>query len=199
MEKNKVTCITFHNPFNMGGVNFGNKIDTAVRKDIEMIDDIGRNRVWIKFKGITTFVPDSNIVAGSVQTIPADIQAMFEPTESEEIQAGPPAVARSRRTKAEMEAARVHDEAAAFDPNDTSPEAHRARVRAASANAHKPDGVHAQNDLLIQEARNAAAGVKFKAQVSNPTQPAQGASVVGKTKALTHAQMRAQVAKEAAE
>lgn len=196
MSKHALSFIELHNQLFMQGSNLGNKINASQRQ-AKLLQDDERGVVWVFYKGRVTSIPLASVASADFVEIPSDIKealGLSTPEPTIETPMGPPAIARGRRAKVttEVQAAESIPE---YDINDNSPEAHRARVRAASANAFKSTPI-AQNDLLIQQARMAASGSKSQAQVSNPTQPKEGASVAGKPKALSHAQLRAQMSAE---
>lgn len=58
----------------------------------------------------------------------------------------------------------------------------------------QPPATPTQNDLLIQQSRQAAMGIKVNAQIEDPTRPREGST--GKPKAISHAQLKTQIAKE---
>lgn len=187
MPKHALSFVELHNQLFMNGSNLGNKVNAAQR-GAKLWQDDERGVVWVHFKDRVTAIPLASVASSDFIEIPEDIKELLGITQ--EVQPkGPPSV---RAKKVEV------IELPAYDPNDHSAEAHRARVRAASANSNRAQPI-VQNDFLIQEARNHAAGQKSKAQVSNPTMPKEGVSVSPKPKAISHAQLKAQVAAEAKE
>jgi hypothetical protein len=175
-----VTFAELHGNLFMQGSNLTSKINAAQR-GAKLVLDTELGVIWIKFKGKVSLIPLAN-TASLDAVVPEEL--MVELGFNEEPLSGPPAVRRGKQ-KAQEE----------WEEPLTDEDAHRAAVRLASATSNKAPSI-AQTDTLIQETRGKAMGFK-DAQVSNPTQPTTGASVVGKTKALSHAQLRAQVAQEA--
>lgn len=184
MSKHAVSFMELHNQLFMQGSNLGNKINAAQRgANLTLDTDLGV--VWVQFKSKLSLIPLSNVASADI-TDPSALGFDDTKTETKTV---PAAIARGRK------AGLAPEPDPEFDPNDDAA-AHRARVRAASANAFVPNHTAAQNDLLIQQARGQAMGLKASAQVATPTQPKEGASVAGKPKALSHAQLKAQVAAE---
>lgn len=180
MPKFALSYVEFHNNFFMQGTNLGNKVNAAQRGAV-LLYDTDRSLVWIQFKGKLSFIPLTNIVSADV----VDASAMDADLPTPKVEATP--ARRGRPPKTEPEA---------IDPNDAAA-IHRAEVRARSATANVAAPT-VQNDLLIQQSRSAAMGMKHPnpAQVQTPTQPTQGANVAGKPKAISHAQLKTQIAQE---
>ena len=179
MSKIDISFLDLHNPLFMNGVNYGNKIDVKQKGGIVYRDSELQCYV-AQFKGRAQIIELANVASAGV-TNSGDLSLSKEALES----TAPPAIAKARRNQAQQQ-----ETAQVYDPNDESAEAHRARIRAASAGANRPDpSLRQQDDLLIQESRNAAMGLKHKqpptAQVSTPT-----SGVQGKAKNLSHAQTK---------
>lgn len=213
MPKHKITFIELHNPLFMNGTNMGSKLSTDVRPGttakagVKMILDDERQAVWVHYNKRTAFIPLPSVASCDILEVPGDVLELLGLTPmAEEIISGPPAVMRARRGRPpsvqpteEIQAAPTEVPYPDFDPNDEDAAArHRELVRAASANSNKAPFKGPQNDSLIQSARNAAMSIKTHgtAQVQNAQQVGELAAVTGKPKALSHAGMRAQVAKE---
>ncbi len=197
MPKYPLTFVEFHNPLFMNGTNLGNKLNGPFRGATLLMDD-DRQVVWVHYKGKTAFVPLASVASADAVTIPDDVTEAMGLNTPQEL-SGPPAVKRGRgRPPMEPIATpSIPVEAVPMpthDPNDMVAAAeHRARVRAASANANKPQFVGQQNDDLIQASRAAAMGIKHNkgAQVQTAQQVGEAASVVGKKKPLSHAELKA--------
>lgn len=195
-----LTFIETHTPLLMGGVNFPNKIILKT-KAAEAMLDTQMSVCWIRFKGETSIVPMSNVAHIKPLISSDDEDQVFVPVPKKELPteevAGPIAVRRGRKPTIRTSEQPPEDPFQAYDPNDEESAAkHREAVRAASANSNKPVQT-IQNDLLIQQARGQALGFKT-AQVSDPTKPANGLTgVQGKPKAISHAQLKTQLAQEA--
>ncbi len=184
--------VEFYDAFFMQGSNLGNKINAAQR-NAKVVYDEERGLVWVHFKGKLSFVPLQSIKSADMKDIPEDLQKYWAMTTQEAEPTLPPSIRRGRKPKEE-----ITEE---FDPTDDAA-AHRARVRAASANANKAEPRPVINsDDLIKTTRAAAMGVKLNksSQVANAQQVGELASVTGKPKAMTHAQLQAQIASEAKE
>ena len=192
MPKYQLSFMEVHNPLFMQGSNLGTKIIPA-QKNAELAYDDDRSVVWVSFKGKITAIPLSNVASVDFATTPDDILDFFSGTASTVDTAHlPAAIARKKREQEIVQTAET------FDSADESPEAHRARVRAASANANRVQPIQATSSSLIQESRATALGMKVsKAQVSDPTRPKTGTT--GRVKPISHAQLNAQMAKEAKE
>lgn len=205
MPKHPLSFVELHNPMFMQGSNLGNKINAA-QKGAKLFLDDDRDGVWIYFKQKLSFIPLSNVATADMVTIPEDLKETIGLTETlaeEPSPSGPPAIARARRGRppkdAKIPSNPVTFSQPAVDLDTLSPEERRAAVRAASANAYRPDATQAQNDHLIQEARAQAQGIKLQktAQVQNAQQVGLAASsVTGKPKPISHAELAALKAKE---
>lgn len=174
MPKHALSFVELHNQFFMQGSNLGSKVNAAQRGAKLLLDD-ERGVVWVLFKGKVSFIPLPSVASADVVEVPGDVQEALgvipDPTTSQ----GPPAVARARREAPETaQAFPIDVPMPHFDPNDADAAAkHRELVRAASANSNRPDNTQAQNDLLIQQARVNAMGIKnhnASAQVQNAHQ-----------------------------
>lgn len=211
MPKHALSFLDLHNPFFMNGSNLGNKINAAQRGAKLLLDD-ERQVVWVYFKNKVSFIPLASVASADAVDVPEDVQALLgvpKPEVAQEDISGPPAVVRARRGRPPLHQPEPQAYAPAptvpypdFDPNDIDAAArHRELVRAASANANKPQYAGPQNDDLIQQTRNAAMGMKLQrtAQVQSAQQVGQTAAVTGKRKVMSHAELAAQVAKEAKE
>jgi hypothetical protein len=185
--KHNLSFVEFHSPLFSQGVNLGTKVSIAQRQAQAVWDD-EKGVIWLFFKGKASCLPVTSALSWDMITIPDEMKTLFgivSTNKEPEIVEGPPFARKRGRPAAEP--------TVEYDINDYSQEAQRARARAASANSHKAV-VTAQNDALIQQARNQAAGMKISAQVSNPTMPTEG--VTGKPKAISHAGMKVQIAQE---
>ena len=167
------------------------------------------NTFGIYFKGKYTAIGASNVASYDFKEVPKDVIEYLGMNQAviADAPTGPPAIARARRSipaPQAMEPPQVYAEPVPmpdFDPNDAEAAAkHRALVRAASANANRPTLV-AQNDDLVQAARNQAMNLKQpkSAQVQTAQQVGAVTAVAGKPKAISHAQLKAQAAAEAKE
>lgn len=204
MAKHALSFIELHSQLFHQGSNLGNKINAAQKGVILFLDD-ERQGVWLWFKLKLSFIPLPNVASMDMKDIPQDIQDVLGLGVPEEL-SGPPALAKARRGRPPKEEPAEPISSApepvpfpTHDPNDPiAAAAHRAKVRAASANAYRPVDKVAQNDLLIQEARAHAQGVKLQktAQVQNAHQVGQTTSVTGKSKPLSYAALQAQVEAE---
>lgn len=185
--KIEVTFLDLHNPLFTQGSNLGNKINVA-QKGARAVLDTNTGLIWFLYKGRPTFIPLMNTGSGDpILSSEQHIEIFGEEAKPALL---PPAIARARREA-------ILTDALGFDPNDESPEAHRARVRAASANSNRPNNQLVQTDDLIQTARASAMGMKLPtAQVQNAQQVGEHTGVTGKRKAISHQQMKAQVAQE---
>lgn len=209
MPKHRLSFIELHNQFFMQGSNLGNKINAAQKGAALLLDD-ERGVVWVYFKGKVSFVPLASVASGDAVEVPEDVKeflGIHTPVESGP--QGPPAIARAKRgrpsvnepapdfVKGGVPIVPIPD----FDPNDLEAAArHRELVRAASANAYRPQPQGALNDHLIQEARNQAMGIKHatisRAQVQTAQQVGETATVTGKKKAISHAELAKQIGSE---
>jgi len=187
MAKIPLSYIELHNPMFMQGSNLGSKISAKAR-GAKLYFDTELSVVWIDFKDKVAFVPMSNIASGDM----LDPQSIV--LEEPATKTAPPAITRARKAGKEDVAVTIAQ--AESNPIEmTDAEAHRAEVRARSANAHKAiPQPETQSDALIQQSRAVASG---QVQVSDPTRPANGLTGVQvKPKAISHAQLKAQVAAE---
>lgn len=186
MARFELSFIELHNPLFMQGSNLTNKVNAKQRGAILQYDTELAG-VIIQFKGKAAIIPAASVA--SMDLVDISQIGIEAPKEA----SAPPAIARARRQAKEEQLPEV---TADYDENDPeAAAAHRAAVRAASANSNRSaPRLETQNDTLIQQSRMVASG----AQVSNPTRPVEGLTgVSGKPKATNHAQMRAQLAKEA--
>lgn len=184
-----LTYVQLHNMINMQGTNLGDKINAAQR-GAKLLLDLEFNFVWIYFKGKLSGFPTPSCASMDLAEMPDHVKQVLGLDAVPAQAATGPAFARK---KAEY----VPE---AFDPNDDAA-AHRAAVRAASANSNRANPVIQQTDTLIQTARMEAMGLKSHttAQVQNAQQVGESTTVVGKKKALSHAALKAQVTQEAKE
>jgi len=209
MPKHPLSFVALHNQFFMQGSNLGDKINAKQRGAQLLLDD-ERGVVWVHFKQKVSFIPLASVASADAITIPDDIAIALQLTAAPAVDApqGPPAVRRGRgRPPLHPEPQVIPDPTTGvpvpnFDPNDAEAAArHRELVRAASRAPTLKTGTHAQDDRLIQEARNQAMGLKHpttsRAQVQNAEQVGATASVAGKPKPISHAQLQAQTAAEA--
>lgn len=182
-----ISFAQFHNMMHMQGTNLGDKI-IAKARGATLLLDLEFQTVWVYYKGKLSGVPTPSIATYDLAEMPDHVRAELGLDGIEAVESSGPPYARK---KAEY----IPE---AFDPNDEAA-AHRARVRAASANANRPDMAQAQNDLMIQETRNAAMGIKthMTAQVQNAQQVGESPTVTAKKKAISHSQLKAQIAHEA--
>lgn len=204
-----VSFMSLHSPLFMQGSNLGDKI-TAAHKNAQFAFDDVSSVIWVHFKNKVTPVPLSNVASFDMADIPGAVKDFFSigapPVIA--VQSLPPTIAAARRGRPPKNHSLPNLQIPTtglgmesfinqIDPNDPEDAAaHRARVRAASANSNRPEP-SIQNDLLVQEARAQAIGMKTSAQVSNPTKPTEGLTgVSGKPKALSHTQLKKQVAAE---
>jgi len=206
MPKHALSFVELHNQFFMQGSNLGNKINAA-QKGAKLLLDDERSVVWVYFKSKVSFIPLASVASADAIEVPQDIKDLLGLNQSieETKPLGPPAMRRRGRPplnepKPDFGPVPYPD----FDPNDLEAAArHREKVRAASANAYRPDPQGPMNDHLILEARNAAMGVKQSAvnhaQVQSAHQVGEAASITGKKKVMSHAELKAQVAAEAKE
>jgi hypothetical protein len=197
MAKHALSFLELHNQFFMQGSNLGNKINAA-QKGAKLILDDDRSVVWVYFKGKVSFIPTASVASADVIQIPDDVKEALGLDTVQNEPMGPPAIARAKREQfqnVQNNAVPMPD----FDPNDMDAVAnHREMVRAASANANRPNPFSAQNDFLIQQARGQAEGFKQSAQVSNPTLPTEGQRPRGRPpKILSHADLKAKLDSEA--
>lgn len=167
MARINLSFVEVHNPLFVNGTNLGTKINVAQRQAIAQYDtEISCLRLY--FKGKTTLVPSSNIA--SMDAI--EEQAPAQVAQPETVL--PPALAKRRGRppkEAEPEQKPIGDP---VDPNDEQA-AHRAAVRAASANSNvAPPNVSAQTDALIQQARMQALGIKDASRVVQVSVPGGG-------------------------
>lgn len=190
MPRIALDFIALHNPLFFQGMNYSDKPKTKYPL-IQLLYDTDLSCALVLDRGKCAVVPASNIASMTLSN-PADFQIEIDAP----IQTLPPAqAARARRAEIEESIVNLGDPNDPYDPNDPDElAAHRARVRAASANSNKPSRKAIQNDTLIQESRMIASGAK-SAQVSDPTRPKDG--VTGKPKPFSHEQLRAQLATEA--
>lgn len=205
MAKLELGFIEMHNPMFMQGSNMGTRIK-AKERGARLFLDTELSLVWVHFKGKVAFVPLANIATGDLmEQLDAPLTELPQPAHR-----APAAIARAQAYQSEYQEPSYPD----HDPEDLeAAAAHRARVRAASMNSNRPQA-SVQNDMLIQQSRMAAMGMKQHAvnpQVSNPTQPAMGQTGIptpnvqaapklrGRPKAISHAgavaQMKAELAK----
>lgn len=212
MPKQRLSFIELHNQLFMQGSNLGNKINAA-QKGAKLLLDDERGVVWVYFKGKVSLVPLANVASADAIDISEDLkEALGVQAPGEPQPVGPPAIVRAKRGRPSLnEPAAEFLKGAAptvpfpdFDPNDQEAALrHRELVRAASANAYRPQPQGPMNDHLIQEARNQAMGLKHttisRSQVQNAHQVGEVASVTGKKKIMTHAELKAQVAAETKE
>ena len=169
-----VPYVEFHSPIFMQGTNLGNKLNVKHRPMV-LIHDREDKIIYVYFKDKMAAMPDSNVVSWDYAQvadcpIPADVLKSF-----------------GIGAKAE--------------------EVKRGPGRPPKAEADKytvnPAALETAQTHLIKQARDAVAGLKHpapSAQVSNPTQPAEGLTgLQGKAKYMSHAELAKVVAKEKAE
>ena len=195
--KHELSFVELHNPLFQVGVNLGTKINAKMRNARLIMDD-DRQVVWIHFKGKLSAIPMANVSSTDFISIPDDVQEVLgEMVETTPVV--PAAIARARAASA------VIPVDMPYDPNDEDAAArHREAVRAASANTFK--AVPMQNDeLLIEQSRAAAMGVKLNrsSQAANAHQVGQVAEEARKAgrprKIMSHAELNAKLAAEKAQ
>lgn len=182
-------------PFFMNGKNMGNKIH-ANTIGCKMMKHAETKEIEVFYKGKVSTIGHGNVCSSDYKEVPDEVKALFgiDATVVEEF-VNP----KARKPEAMNMSAGYASQM--YSPDDESPEAHRARVRAASANSNKAIPVGPQNDTLIQQARMEAMGIKH-GQVSVPSMPTEGqtgvppVAIKGKPKAISHQAMKAQVAQE---
>jgi hypothetical protein len=165
----------------MHGRNLGTKISASPQ--IKMHRDEVSGEVTICINGKVSGIGAANVACYDYKELSDELKALYSLEEG-----NLPLIARAALSAAPEPV---------YDPNDESPEAHRARVRAASALANKPTPV-VNNDFLIQESRNAAMGLKpgRTAQVQTAQEVGNLAGVTGKRKPISHQELKAQVKAE---
>ena len=175
----KISFVELHNPLFMQGTNLGNKINAAQR-GASIQFDLDRKLLIITFKGKCAIIPDSNVASMDVIDL-ADLGLEFKT----EAPTAPEATVKRGRGRPPVNP----------EPVAQSEEDRRAAARAASANAFKPEPkVETTGSKLIEQSRAIAAG---KAQVSDPTKPAQGLTGLSSApKMMSHAELKAKVAAE---
>lgn len=199
MKLYPLSFIQLHNMIHMQGVNLGDKID-ASKRPAKLYLDLENQMVWISFKGKMSGIPTPSVMSFDMIESPAHLVDIAPPPKKQLEESMVASPKRGRPPKVQEETVNEPVGMPPSDPSDVeAAAAHRARVRAASMNSNKTQPLVAQNDFLIQEARNQAMGLKHpttsKAQVQNAQQV--GASTVqGKPKAISHTQMKAQVKAE---
>lgn len=189
--------------FHMSGKNFGTRVDMT--SGAKIVYDREAKEIHISYNGKTSTLSSLSAKNWDYIETPAFIAELFK----EEAVKAPEAPKRGRGrppmvAPAPIQTTQSYPEVPMpdFDPNDLEAAAkHRALVRAASANSNKPEFRGPQNDDLIQAARTTAMGLKHQktAQVQTAQQVGELAGVSGKRKVMSHAELRAQVAKEAKE
>lgn len=207
MSKHKLSFIETHGPFFMQGTSMGTKVYASGPKAAKLLLDDERNAVWIYYKGKAALVPCAAIASMDMAELPDDVaKALGAPVTNptQEPAGGPVARARSGRKAKDAEipggesipAGPVEVPFPSHDPDDVeAAAAHRALVRAASANANRPAPPQMQNDSLIQQARMQAMGIKTHGTAQVMTAEQVGATTLqGKPKAISHAQLQAQKA-----
>lgn len=181
--KYDVSFMNMHNALFMQGSNLGDKINVAA-KGAKVCWDDDRQVLFITFKGKTTTIPFTSTQSFDLIEVPEDVKEW----------AG---IAETTQTNAPFARKKVEPTDITVTDDMSEAEAHRARVRATSANSNRAQPT-VQNDDLINQSRALAMGVKHNktAQVSNAQHVGEMAAVTGKPKALSHAAMKAQVAQE---
>ena len=207
MAKYAIKTLYFHETtsFHMQGKNFGARIDISTGAKVCYDDEA--KEIHIYYNGKTSSLSSLSAKNWDYVATPAHVAEYFgaqlEAKTEEPVKRG-----RGRPPAHQPEPAIVHQPPSvpypSFDPNDLEAAArHRELVRAASANSNKNHNSGPQNDYLIQEARNQAMGLKHpttsRAQVQTAQQVGESATVVGKKKIVSHAELRTQVAAEAKE
>lgn len=186
MAIKELSFVALFTPLFMQGSNLGEKVSRGF-KGVKLLYNTETGQISAWRDGKYSAIGAANIASYDFTAVPEDVTKYLglgveAPSASNEGTTLPPA--RGRPPSETV-----------IDPNDDN--AHRAAVRAASANSNVATTHRALiDDSLIQASRNAAMGIK-SAQVSDPRKPAQGASVVGKPKAIGHQELRVQLAKEA--
>lgn len=190
MPKFELKFLETHNPVFIGGANLGKRLDIKTKK-VKLLLDTDVGVVWIFYNSGIDFVPFASIASGSA--LNTEDFGLGEFKEPEPYTT--PAIQRARQSAvyiAETTPAPEPVPMPTFDPNDLEAAAeHRRKVRAASANANRPEVLSPQNDDLIQKARMTAAGIKHTAQVQTAQQVGELAKVTGKRKAISHAELNA--------
>lgn len=198
-----VSFAQLHSMILSQGTNLGDK---PTLRGAKLVLDTQLSLLWLYFQGKVSSIPLANVASfdaivpdGFLIELGFAAPAVFNPAPvTEETLSGPPALRKRGRLAATSVSVEYSDPSQPYDPNDeNSALAHREAVRAASANSNRAPAAVLADDL-IQQSRATAMGMKHQktAQVQTAQQVGQTASVTGKPKVISHAQLQAQVAAE---